>query len=81
MARSLPVENLYYHRMWGQLSTTCSNVLKQPNGELLVAVDHNHIRTMALETVDPIDWLHHPPSWAVPLELHALHGVNAGYKS
>ena len=29
MARSLTVEN-YYHRMWGQLSTTCSNVLKQP---------------------------------------------------
>ena len=27
MARSLPVEN-YYHRMWGQLSTTSSNLLK-----------------------------------------------------
>ena len=27
--------------VWGQLSTTRSNVLKQPNGELLVAVNHN----------------------------------------
>ena len=32
---------------------------------------------MASETVDPIDWSHPPPSWAVPHELHVLHGVNA----
>ena len=69
-----------YHRMWGQLSTTCSNVLKQPNGELLVAVDHNQLRTMASKAVDPIDWLHLPPSWAVPRELHVLHGVNEADK-
>ena len=36
---------------------------------------------MASETVDPIDWSHPPPSWAVPTELHVLHGVNAAYKS
>ena len=60
MAKSLPVENLLYHRMWSQLSTTCSNVLKQPNGELPVAVNHNQLRTMASEMVDPIDWLHLP---------------------
>ena len=59
-ARSLPVEN-YYHRMWGQLSTTCSNVLKQPNGELLVAVNHNQLRSMASETVDRVDWSHPHP--------------------
>ena len=75
MARSLPVENLYYHRMLGQLSTTCINVLKQPNGELLVAVNHNRLRTMASQTVDPIDWSHHPPSWAVPPEL-LVHSIN-----
>ena len=75
MARSLPVENIYYHRMWGQLSTTCSNVLKQPKGELLVAVNHNQLRIMVSETVDPIDWSHPPPSWAVPLERHA-HSIN-----
>ena len=57
---------IYYHRVWGQLSTTCSNVLKQPTGKLLVVVNHNQLRTLASETVDPIDWSHPPPSWAVP---------------
>ena len=66
---------IYYHRMWGQLSTTCSNVLKQFNGKLLVAVDHNQLRTMASETVDPIDWSHPPPSWAVPPERQ-VHSIN-----
>ena len=61
--------------MWGQLSTTCSNVLKQPNGELQVAVNHNQLRTMASKTVDPIDWSHPPPSWAVPPERH-VHSTN-----
>ena len=46
---------ILYHRMWGQLSTTCSNLLKQPNRELVVAVDHNQPRTMASDTVDPIE--------------------------
>ena len=31
--------------------------------ELLVAVDHNQLRTMASETVISIDWSHSPPSW------------------
>ena len=52
---------IYYHRMWVQLSSTCSNFLKWPNGELLVAVNHNQLWTMASETVDPIDWSHPPP--------------------
>ena len=63
---------IYYHRMWGQLSTTCSNVLKHPNGELLVAVNHNQLWTMVSEMVDPIDWLHPPPSWTIPPERHVL---------
>ena len=29
--------------------------------ELLVAVNHNQLRTMASETVDPIDWSHPTP--------------------
>ena len=66
---------IYYHRMWVQLLTTCSNVLKQPNGELLVAINHNQLRTMASETVDPIDWSQSPPSWAVPPERH-VHSIN-----
>ena len=74
MARSLPVENLLPQNVV-QLSTTCSNVLKQPNGELLVAVNHHQLRTMASERVDPIDWSPPPPSWAVPPERH-VHGIN-----
>ena len=35
---------------------------------------------MASETIDPIGWSHPPPSWAVPPELHILHGVNVAYK-
>ena len=61
--------------MWGQLSTICSNVLTQPNGELLVAVNHNQLQTMASETVDKIDWSHPPPSWVVPPERH-VHSIN-----
>ena len=65
---------IYYHRIWVQLSTTFSNVLKQPNGVLLVAVNNNQLRTMAPETVDPIDWSHPPPSWTVPPERH-VHSI------
>ena len=35
----------------------------------------------AVRVVDQIDCSHTPPAWAVPPELHVLHGVNAGYKS
>ena len=66
---------IYYHRMWVQLSTTWSNVLKQPNGEHLVAVNHNQLRTMASETVDPIDWSYPPPSCGVLPERH-VHSIN-----
>ena len=68
-------KRIYYQRMWGQLSTTCSNVLKQPNGELLVAVNHNQLLITASETIDPIDWSHPQPSWAVPTEL-LVHSIN-----
>ena len=43
-------------------------LLKQSNGEFMVAVNHNQLRTMASETVDLIDWSYPPPSWAVPPE-------------
>ena len=36
---------------------------------------------MTSETVDPIDWSHPPPSWAVPPEVHVLHSDNEAYKS
>ena len=63
---------IYYHRMWGQLSTTCSNLLKQHNGELL---DHSQLRTMASETAYQIDWSHSLPSWAEPSE-RLVHSIN-----
>ena len=66
---------IYYHTMWGQLSTTCSNVLMQPTVELLVAVNHNQLRTMASEMLDPIDWSNPPPSWAVPID-RLVHSIN-----
>ena len=31
-------------------------LLMSPNGQLLVAVDPNQLRSMELETVDSIDW-------------------------
>ena len=61
--------------MWCQLSTTCSNLVKYPNAELLVAVDHNQLRTMASETVDPIDWPHTALSLTVRPE-RLMHSVN-----
>ena len=68
------MENLLPQNV-GSIITTCSNVLKQPNGELLVAVNHNQLRTMASETADPIDWSHPQPSWAVPSES-LVHSIN-----
>ena len=49
---------LLVHCWLGQLylSTTFSNVLKDPNRQLLVAVNHIQLRTMASLSVDPIDW-------------------------
>ena len=70
---------IYYHRMWSQLSTTCCNLLKWTNGELLVAVDHNQRLTMASETVDPIDRSPSPPSWAVlPHSINRCSSATAG---
>ena len=74
MDRSLRVENLLPQNV-GQLSTTCSNVLKWPNGELLVAVDHNQLQTRASESIDPINWSHTPPPCAVPSEPR-VHRIN-----
>ena len=46
MAKSLPVENLLPQNV-GSISTTCSNLKEEHNGEPLVAVNHNQLRTMA----------------------------------
>ena len=73
MAGSIPVEILDYHRMWGQLSTSCSNLLKQPpcgtssSSPPQPATDNG--------VIDPIDWLHPTPSWAA-LPERLVHSVN-----
>ena len=55
-------------------------LLKQPHGELPVVVDHSQLRTISPKTVDPIDWpLPTTIRRAVRLELHVLHGANAGH--
>ena len=45
---------------WGQLSTTCSNATEVAQLWAHSCSDHNQLRTMALETADPIDCSHHP---------------------
>ena len=87
MARSLPVENLLPQNVGSIINYLMLLMGSNPRGstlnrELPVAVNDSQLRTMASETVDPIDWplaltLHR----AVPPELHVLHGVNAGHKS
>ena len=67
MARSLPLENLLPQNV-----VSIINYL-----QLLVAVNHNQLRTMASEMVDPIDWSHTQPSWAVPPE-RLVNSINQG---
>ena len=45
LARILPME-IYYRRMWGQLSITCSNASEWHNEVLPVEVNHGQQRTM-----------------------------------
>ena len=42
------------------------------NGKLLVAVNHNQLRTMASETVDPIDRSHPHPHGQYPLSASCI---------
>ena len=39
---------IYNHRMWVQLTITCSNVPKHPNRELLVECDYAHRQSVAV---------------------------------
>ena len=74
MARSLPVENLLAQNV-GSIINYLQNCTEAAQWELLVAVNHNQLWTMASETVDPIDWSHPAPTWAVPPERH-VHSIN-----
>ena len=41
---------------WVNYQLLAEMLLRWPNGQLTVVVDHNQLRTVASETVDPIDW-------------------------
>ena len=67
---------IYYHRMWGQLSTTCSNILNSKLQSTTTSYGQCRQRwQIQLTGRTPL------PSWAVPTELHLLHGANVAYKS
>ena len=49
-------ESTYYHHLWGELSTTCSNATDVAQWETpIVTVNHRQLRIMASETIDPIE--------------------------
>ena len=79
MARSSPEQNLLPLFVGSFIKGLTVMLLKYPNGQLLVAVDHNQRLRMASETVDPIDWPLPPPPPSVyraqPLERY-LHSLN-----
>ena len=75
---------IYYHRMWGQWSTTCtcSNATEvaqwgAPSCSRPQSATDNGVRDGSSNWLAVTPTLHR----AVPPELHVLHGVNAGYKS
>ena len=87
MARSLPVENLLPQNVGSiinQLIIDPTTSYGQPAINQLTSspmgIDHNQLRTIASETVDLVDWLHPPPSQAVPPEphVHSVAGAIAG---
>ena len=57
-----PVENLL-PQFVGSINYQLLAVMlpKYPNEQLLVAVDYILLRTMASDTLNPIDWSHPPP--------------------
>ena len=60
--------------VWRQWDAgTCASVT-------LALVNHNQLRTMASETVDPIDSSHPPPSCTVPPErlVHCINRLSSG---
>ena len=82
MTRFLPVENLLYHRMLGQLSTTKSNGTDAAQLGAPSCSRPQPARIMGSEMVDPIDWPLPPTQHSsVPSQLLVLDGGNAGHKS
>ena len=74
MARSLPVENLLPQNV-GSIINYLQYTEAAQWGTPPSCSQPHLLRTMASETVDPIDWSHPPPSWAVPPE-RLVHSIN-----
>ena len=67
----------YHHKICGVNYQLLALIVywSSPNAELLVAVDHSQLWTMASLPVDPIDWSHPPPASEVPPE-RLVHSTN-----
>ena len=46
-----PQRRIYYHSLFGLLSSISSKATVVPDGQITVAIDHNQLRTMASETL------------------------------
>ena len=72
---------IYYHSLWGQLTTTCSNATEVTKRAALSCSRPKPVKDNSAEAMDPIDWpLLTTLYRAVPLKGHLL-GANARHKS
>ena len=79
MARSHQEEDYYYHLLWGQLSTTCSDATEVAQWAAPSCSQPQQLRTMPSEKVDLIDWPLPPTLYrAVPHKRH-WQGANERY--
>ena len=73
---------IYYHRMWGQLSTNCSNATEVAQYDAPSRSRPQTATGYSVRDGASIDLpLPHTQHRAVPPELLVFNGVNAGYKS
>ena len=72
MARSLPVVENQLPQNVGVNYQLPAVITEEAQWELIVSVDHNQLRTMASETVDPIDWSHPHPYGQYPLSASCI---------
>ena len=70
---------IYYHDCEFNYQLLAVMLLQQPNGQLLVAVDHSQLQIMAPEMTEPIDGRLPTSTWQCPL-TH-FHSANDRHKS
>ena len=74
MARSLPVDNLLPQNV-GSIVNYLQYSTEVAKWRTPSCSQPQPARTISSQTVDPIDWSHPPPSWAV-LPEHLVHRIN-----